>query len=703
MKALLLAVTLVNPILFVTQVPVPGDFTTVASTFGNQLASVAEAPRGGDLWIRYADGTTKNLTRTAGFGNGGMQAAASIAVREPSVHWSGTKALFSMVIGAPSQQYLWEPYHWQLYEVTGLGQNETPVIRKIANQPASYNNVSPFYGTDDRILFTSDRPRGGEAHLYPQLDEYEEAPTVTGLWSLDPASGDLRLLNHTPSGLFTPSIDSFGRVIFTRWDHLQRDQQADGDAAGGTYGTFDYADESANAARLDQRVEVFPEPRSSRTDLLAGTNLQGNSINHFFPWEMNEDGTSEETVNHVGRHELFGYFDRSMNDAGLSEFNGGSRNIVENLFQLREDPAQPGVYYAIDAPEFQTHASGQIIRFAAEPGRTADNISITYITPRSTRDVAQEGASGHYRDPLPLADGTLLAVHTSELRGDDNDGSRAAPKSRYAFRIRAMTPQGGVSVPGQTLTQGITGSVSYFDPDVLVSWSGEMWELNPVEVRARPRPARRTTPLEEPEAKIFREENVDPAVFRANMQSRNLAVIVSRNVTSRDVADKQQPYNLRVTGTSTQKVSGSSKLFDVAHLQLFQADQLRGLGGTTSPRAGRRVLARVMHDAAAKNAPTSGPLGSVPIAADGSMAAFVPARRAMSWQLTDGAGTPVVRERYWLTFQPGEVRVCSACHGVNSHDQLGAAAPTNSPEALRSLLRAWKATQTPPTRRRAVR
>ncbi|HXH92062.1 MAG TPA: hypothetical protein VNN25_10815 [Thermoanaerobaculia bacterium] len=711
MKALLLAVTLANPILFVTQVPVPGDFTTVASTFGNHLASAAEAPRGGDLWIRYTDGTTKNLTRGTGFGNGGMQGAGAIAVREPSVHWSGTKALFSMVIGAPSQQYVWESYYWQIYEVTGLGENETAVIRKIPNQPANYNNVSPFYGTDDRILFTSDRPRSGERHLYPQLDEYEEAPTVTGLWSLDPVGGDLRMLDHTPSGLFTPSIDSFGRVIFTRWDHLQRDQQADTDATeGGSYGTFDYADESAGAARLDQRVEIFPEPRSSRTDLLAGTNLEGNSINHFFPWEINEDGTSEETVNHVGRHELFGYFDRSMNDAGLSEFNGdpnrANKNVVESLFQLHEDPTQPGVYYGVDAPEFQTHASGQIVRFAAEPLRTADNIAITYITPRSTRDVPEgpppADASGHYRDPLPLADGTLLAVHTSEMRGDDNDGTRAAPKSRYAFRIRTMTQQGGVYVPGATLTQGIQGSVSYFDPDVLVTWSGEMWELNPVEVRARPRPARRTTLLEEPEAKLFRDENVDPAAFRADLQARNLALIVSRNVTARDGADKQQPYNLHVTGSSTQKVSGSSKLFDIAHLQLFQADQLRGLGGTAAPRDGRRVLARVMHDSAVKNAPTSGPAGSVQIAADGSIAAFVPAHRAMSWQLTDAAGTPVVRERYWLTFQPGEVRVCSACHAVNSHDQLGAAAPTNSPEALRALLRTWKASQTTTPRRRSA-
>src|SRR6266550_895475 len=324
LAAVVAAAQLQNPILFVTQVPVPGDFTAVVSTFGNQVPTMEQAPRGGDLWIRYPDGTTKNLTRAAGFGRTGMQGPSSIAVREPSVHWSGTKALFSMVIGAPAQQYLWESYDWQIYEITGLGENETPVIHKIANQPASYNNVSPFYGTDDRILFTSDRPRSGERHLYPQLDEYEEAPTVTGLWSLDPVAGDLRMLDHTPSGLFTPSIDSFGRVIFTRWDHLQRDQQADSDAAaGGTYGTFDYADESANGARLDQRVEIFPEPRSSRTDLLAGTNLLGNSINHFFPWEMNEDGTSEEPINHIGRHELFGYFDRSMNDAGLSEFNGG--------------------------------------------------------------------------------------------------------------------------------------------------------------------------------------------------------------------------------------------------------------------------------------------------------------------------------------------------------------------------------------------
>ena len=83
------------------------------------------------------------------------------------------------------------------------------------------------------------------------------------------------------------------------------------------------------------------------------------------------------------------------------------------------------------------------------------------------------------------------------------------------------------------------------------------------------------------------------------------------------------------------------------------------------------------------------PPGSVAVAADGSVAAFVPARRAVSWQLTDAAGTPVVRERYWITMQPGEVRVCGSCHGVNTKDQAQRAAPTNAPQAFRQLLAYW--------------
>ena len=52
---------------------------------------------------------------------------------------------------------------------------------------------------------------------------------------------------------------------------------------------------------------------------------------------------------------------------------------------------------------------------------------------------------------------------------------------------------------------------------------------------------------------------------------------------------------------------------------------------------------------------------------------------SLTWQLTDPTATGVVRERYWLTFQPGEVRVCTSCHGLNQYDQAGHTTPTNPP------------------------
>lgn len=686
-----------TPILFVTQVPTPFDFATVASVFGNHQGRISDAPRGGDLWIRYPDGTLKNLTATAGFGTAGPQGDLGIAVREPAMHWDGTKAVFSMVIGSPPR-FQHRPYYWQIYEVSGLAASDTPVIRRVPNQPENYNNVSPIYGVDDRIIFSSDRPRDGQRHLYPQLDEYESTPTVTGLWSMDPATGDLFMLNHSPSGTFSPLVDSFGRVIFTRWDHLQRDQQADADVVNNQNGTFNYASENVGAARLNNRDEVFPEPRSARTDLLRGTNLEGNTINHFFPWQINDDGTAEETLNHIGRHELHSYFNRSFNDdSNLREFNPGTRtnaNSILNFLQIKEDPLRPGIYYGVDAPEFQTHAGGQIVSIDGAPTTNPDAMRITYFTHRDTANVSDTPSathSGFYRNPLPLANGVLIAAHTSETRGDRNEGTRELPRSRYRFRLKTLRLAGDHWLADQPLTQGITKSVSYFDPDTSVTYSGELWELDPVEVRSRPRPLPLRTAIEPPEQQVFTAERIDVADLRRYLRENNLALLVSRNVTTRDAADRQQPFNLRVAGTTTVTAPLPGRIYDVAYMQFFQADLIRGIGGLTNPRPGRRVLAQPMHDPAVRNPPIEANLaGAVRLGRDGSMAAFVPARRAMSWHMTDPTGTPVVRERYWLTFQPGEIRLCTSCHGLNTRDQVNRSVPQNRPEALAELMRFYR-------------
>ena len=553
------------------------------------------ARRGGDPFIRYPDGTLRNLTREAGFGEAGvLQGASSIAVRDPSLHWNATKALFSMVIGAPISANQGSSGTWQIYEVTGMGQNDAVQITLVVNQPTEYNNVAPIYVGGGRIVFASDRPRGGEPHLYPQLDEYDSFPIPTGLWSLDPSTGDLFLLEHSPSGSFDPIYANDGRIVFSRWDHLQRDKQFDDEPSL----VFDFPNESSSANSGPPTAQTFPEPRDDQT---AGTNFEGNRFNQFGLWEILPDGSGEETLNHVGRHELTGSFrpvfndDPALEEHELADGVGGhvNTNPVDNLLQVFEDPQNLGRFYSINSPRTVSQEGGRIIHINGDLGASPENMVVTYVT--------NPNADGYFRDPP------------------------------------AVRQQG---------------------------------------------------PLAPPEQQVFNELGISAASFRNDIASRGLALIVSRDVTTRDDGDIQQPFNLRVAGTTTQTVSPrGGQLYDVSHLQIFQAELLRG----SSEGPGRRVLSRPLRDANGENPPApGGPSGSVTLGADGSMAALVPARRAISWQLTDPGHTPVVRERYWLTFQPGEVRVCPSCHGLNSLDQAGSQAPVNPPEALRSLLAHWQ-------------
>src|SRR4029077_13887929 len=104
------SVTLTNPVIFVTQPPIAHElngsvsntFLSVVTIFGNQLADTEHAGRGGDLWLMTTNGGLVNLTRKAGFGTNGIQHGVGIDARDPQIYWNGTKALFSMVVGSPT-------------------------------------------------------------------------------------------------------------------------------------------------------------------------------------------------------------------------------------------------------------------------------------------------------------------------------------------------------------------------------------------------------------------------------------------------------------------------------------------------------------------------------------------------------------------------------------------------------------------------
>ena len=670
-------------VMFVTQVPTAG-FTAVSSVFGNHIPSMERAPRGGDLMLRYPDGTLRNLTREAGFGAAGaIQGADAIAVREPTVHWDAGKALFSMVVGGTATRYSWDTFHWQIYEVSCLAPGQTASVRKVAGQPQGYNNVSPIYASDDRVIFTSDRPRSGEAHHYPPLDEYESAPTVTGLYALDERSGALQLLEHAPSGVFSPLIDARGMIVFSKWDHLQRDQQGDTPDAAASYAPLTWPDEGPGVpSPAWQGTEVFPEPRSVDDpdyDPAIGTH----SFNHFLPWELRQDGTAEETLVHAGRHELGGsYVDPSfVDDASLTYVIDPSLHANQTphtgdggLMQLAQDAGRPTKYFATSAPEFYTAGGGRLMELTV-PSNNADQLTMRALT---------DDADGTFRDPLPLRDGTLLASWTASTEGAYNLGTTEQPSWSYNYRLVSVGPNGAAGAP---LTgAGIQRTATWWSPDVAVTWTGALWELDAVEVIARPRPIVAPPALPAVEQGVFDAAGVDPDALRAWMKERSLALIISRDVTQRDRADVQQPYNLAVPGGVSSIVAPlEGPIYDVAWLQIFQADAVRGYDG----RDGRRHLARPMHEPEVST--SGGPEGSVAIGLDGSMAAFVPAGRALTWQLSAPDGEPVVRERNWLSFAPGEVRVCASCHGINTASQTGDPEPTNPPEALASLLAQWAA------------
>ncbi len=711
------AVATPYPILFVTQTPFGQDFANLMSTFGTHRGSTDSAPRGGDLWIRSPAGVLRNLTAEAGYGT---TPGGEIAVRDPYPHWDGTKALFSMVSGGTTQNQD-GPVYFQIYEVTGFGVGQAVQIRKLP-QPLDSNNVTPIYASDGRILFTSDRPRNGDRRLYPQLDEYETAPTVSGLWSMEADGSDLRILDHAPSGVFSPFIDSFGRVLFTRWDHLQRDQQGDSDIddiiAGVplTYHARTFATEASDAYHtIAPGDEVFPEQRG-RYGAKPGMPLRldpvwdniqptenGHTFNHFFPWMMHQDGTGLEILDHLGRHELAGYIDPSRD---YLEYTGVEDN-VDIFLHIAEDPTNPGTYYGIRCPEFGSRGAGQIVSIAAPPGANPDSIAIQYVTHPETASFVGDGEqapAGHigmFRDPVVLADGSLWAAHSTSVFADRETVSNPpypqpyTLSSRYNFAIERLAPGAqGYRVVGERLLETpIVESVSYFDSDAYrtVSYSGPLWELQPIEVRPHAAPPDATDSLPAIEQNVLAEElggqsGID--ALRAYLVANDLALISSRDVTVR--ADRQQDFNLKIAWSNHQTAAPGSTPKELGYLQFFEGQQLRGFENGT----GRRVLARTMPGS--QNPVVAGaPNGAVKLGVDGSMAAFVPAGRALSWQTTETDGTAAVRERYWLTFQPGEIRACTNCHGVNTVDVFGGPIPQNEPAALRELARWWKTVPEP--------
>lgn len=790
-------------LILVVQTPNPGgtsDIGTHTATFGNGTPSIAAAPRGGSLVFLRQDGTLVDLLDEAlknGCTVGGdavcdADGALKInkkgllvdgyVVRRPRVHWDADKVIFAMTRGAKDEQHgAVKPAapRWQLYEISGLDPEDSPVLTRVAGQPA-YNNFDPIYGSEGHIFFISDKPVTGNPDHYPQLDEYESLPINTGLWRLDTDSGDVMLMDHSPSGDFGPEITPDGHVIFTRWDHLQQDQQSIDNSVATVitdredfWGAYTYADENDKGddeytlvadytrQKLHKWVdngkteeylhaaatgmEMFPETvrgnpfydwdgkegSEAGTFVYNGAHTINYSIpktrfgeynplrfNHFLPWQVRQDGLQCETYRHTGLHENGGFVRKALRDDPKIQTIDTTRVRIPDGFFLNQvhDDKKTGeeVVTGVVAPEFGTHKAGVILQFvdtqtSSKPAlhENGNAVEYRYLTNPEEDKLL-------YRDPVFLSDGRLVAAVSHNPGGND----RSFNAFDFTLHLLEKNRDSEYYEPAKQLfPKGITRTFDYWEENggvPLHEFSGRLWEMEVQEVEARKAPSIPAAPaFETPELQAFTAAGVTPEQFRGYLLANNLAAIVVRDATSRDEADLLQPFNLVVTrpdgstdGTAktvhTDFQDGVDTLYPITYLQLMRGDYLRGYlkfadfnEETFVHDGGRRVIAKplTMTGELSSNLDVlaGAPEGGVPIADDGSIAALVPALRAMTWQTTDNGGDPVVRERYWLTFQPGEVRVCASCHGVNDKGQDGGSKPQNSPQALQLLLESLSA------------
>jgi hypothetical protein len=529
------------PVLFITATPSSAnygqnkDFSHFVSLVSNHRADARRAPRGGDLYIRYDDGTLRNLTAEAGYGTTPGQ---EICVREANVHWSGQKAVFSMVVGGTGTNP--PVVFFQLYEATGILQGQTVSITKVPGQPTNKNNLQPVYTTDGSIIFVTDLPATKKVSHYPPRDEYESSFVNSGLWKLTADGSELVVIDHCPSGDFTPIIDSFGRVIFTRWDHLKRDQQHDlwidqqfdwnettqsfdatpvGSRSRGR--AFTYASEDDDAVWWPAQYgdEFFPENgRLHPGKNVPGANplaiphaywdqdyvpgMEQQDFNFFTPWMINEDGSDGEVLNHLGRHELFTFVPKAL--TSLPDFSRSGKQVL-SFHQIREHPTVPGRYYGVSAAEFGKHGAGRIIALDSPPSLNPDLIPATYVdvTPVSAANWATGSPNDLYRDPMIRQDGTIWAACSATFNEVTSTLPDPAPgtstpyplSSSYQFKIRQLVPNGkGFLEAGPALCPDIIKTVSYttnafFSPSRQSTYTGPMWELYPVEVVPRTPPA----------------------------------------------------------------------------------------------------------------------------------------------------------------------------------------------------------------------
>jgi len=124
-------------------------------------------------------------------------------VRDPQVHYNGRKILFSYRRGG-------QP-HYYLYEIDIDGTD----LRQLTDGP--FDDFEPTYLPDGDIVFCSSRCK----RWVPCW-----STLVANLHRCDPDGGNIRMISSNIEQENTPCVLNDGRLLFTRWEYVDRSQVA---------------------------------------------------------------------------------------------------------------------------------------------------------------------------------------------------------------------------------------------------------------------------------------------------------------------------------------------------------------------------------------------------------------------------------------------------------------------------------------------
>ena len=158
----------------------------------------SDSPRRVDLvaGLRVPSGTNRGMLLSEG------------AFMSPSLSYDGKTVLFAWTSGGHEKWKQENRFNLFRVNVDGSG------LARLTD--GDFDDFDPCWLPDGKIVFVSTR-RGGFGRCHPR-----PVPTYT-LFAMNGDGSDIRCLSYHETNEWQPSVDHNGKLIYTRWDYIDRD------------------------------------------------------------------------------------------------------------------------------------------------------------------------------------------------------------------------------------------------------------------------------------------------------------------------------------------------------------------------------------------------------------------------------------------------------------------------------------------------